>query len=297
MPALAAGGAALAVLWTPVGLIEMLIASTGLSEAVPAAAPPLGLTARLLIAGFAGVMVAALVSAMGKDGRAIMGADDEFGGRDSAAAKGENKMGFALSKLAALARGRTGADEGKPTLRRADAHPDAPARAPIFASRDFDGLDIFNRTATRAKAESDVVPIAAPVPMPVATMPSAPKPWEKAQDTGPRFATPVFLSPDLTPPTIETVPVIADAPAEPAIQPPAIAPLVPTEGLTISQLTARLERGLAQRAAALPTLAPRIIADMPVAESVAVRDTVETGIDEALAAALGTLRTMAARVR
>ena len=39
MAALAGVAAAVALLATPVGLLEMLVASSGLSEAVPAAAP------------------------------------------------------------------------------------------------------------------------------------------------------------------------------------------------------------------------------------------------------------------
>jgi hypothetical protein len=313
MAALAAGGAALAVLWTPVGLMEMMVASTGLSEALPAAAPPLGLTARLMMAGFAALMAAGLVSVAGRDAGKEIDVDEIWGGRDNAA-KGENKMGFALSKLAAFARGRV---DGKPTLRRADAHPDAPARAPIFASRDFDGLDIFNRAASRAKAQGEAAPFsaAASIAAPAPSMSAVRKPWEQPEEAGPRFAPPAFLSPDLTPPepvamsaAFNHVSVKAGDPSafadvatepapEPAIELPTIEPLVPTEGLTITQLTARLERGLAQRAGALPLRSPRVIADMPVAASVPVREAVEPQADEALAAALGTLRTMATRSR
>ena len=60
MAALAGVAAAVALLATPVGLLEMLVASSGLSEAVPAAAPPLGVTARLMMAGFVGLLIAGL---------------------------------------------------------------------------------------------------------------------------------------------------------------------------------------------------------------------------------------------
>lgn len=272
LAALAGAGAALAILWTPVGVIEMLVASTGLSEAIPAAAPPLGLNARLLIAAFAALMAVGLVWSMGKKG-----------GRKHAPAKGERKMGFALSKLTAFARGRSTRDvsaESRPTLRRADAHPDAPARAPIFANRDFDGLDIFNRVASRARSEGqpDLAMPAAPEAPEVPPLPTMALP--EPLQSEPRFG-----------PAPE--PQSMSAPVAPA------APSAPIETLSLVELTERLERGLAQRAATAPAARNRgmMIADMPVAAAVPVRDAVEPDTDEALRAALGTLRTMAARTR
>lgn len=256
MAALAGAGAALAIIWTPVGVIETLVASTGLSEAIPAAAPPLGLNARLLIAAFAALMAVGLVWSMGMKS-----------GRKHAPAKGDRKMGFALSKLTAFARGRSRgmSADSRPALRRADAHPDAPARAPIFANRDFDGLDIFNRVAGRARAEGQ----------PAVAMPSVPE-------------TP---SPSISaePERLQPEPRFGPAPAP-----------APTGHLSLTQLTERLERGLAQRVAAAAAPAPTdrgVIADMPVAAAVPVRDAVEPDTDEALRAALGTLRIMAARTR
>ena len=78
MAALAGVAAAVALLATPVGLLEMLVASSGLSEAVPAAAPPLGVTARLMMAGFVGLLIAGAFAAI-RDPRQ---AEDE---RDTAA--------------------------------------------------------------------------------------------------------------------------------------------------------------------------------------------------------------------
>ena len=144
MAALAGVAAAVALLATPVGLLEMLVASSGLSEAVPAAAPPLGVTARLMMAGFVGLLIAGAVAAV-RDPRQAEDERDTDGRQQSA--QGARQMGFAFSKLTALARGRatpTGVAEA-PALRRADAHPDAPPRPPIFASRDFDGVEIFAR--------------------------------------------------------------------------------------------------------------------------------------------------------
>jgi len=76
-------------------------------------------------------------------------------------------------------------------------------------------------------------------------------------------------------------------------QPPARAPL--GEHLSIADLTARLEQGLAQRKRiARPA---SVLADMPVQPAVPVRDHVEQDTDEALRLALNTLRSMTGRAR
>jgi hypothetical protein len=85
-------------------------------------------------------------------------------------------------------------------------------------------------------------------------------------------------------------PLFATEPTAEQIRP---APL-PTHGLSIGELTDRLERGLAQRSRKMS--APTgTIADMPVAPAVPVRASVEQDQDEALRAALGALRSMTGR--
>jgi len=150
---LAALGAGLLLFSLPVGLVETVVASSGLSEAIPAAAPPLGPKARLLFAGFGAAMVLGLAWAGQRERRVALLTHDKQG-RESGAA-GVSEMGFALSKLNWLSRGRS---KTGPALRRSDSHPDAPARAPIFASRDFGGLDIFTRTAPPAEEEAQAAP-------------------------------------------------------------------------------------------------------------------------------------------
>ncbi|MBB3983363.1 hypothetical protein GGR44_003051 [Sphingobium fontiphilum] len=308
---LAGAAAALAVLTIPVGLLEMVVASTGLSEAFPAAAPPLGWKARLIVAAFAGLMAVAAIAAIGRN-------HDEKSGRG--AAKGDRKMGFAFSRLTALARGRRTAG---PVLRRADAHPDAPAREPIFASRDFEGLDIFRR----ARAEGQAQPH--PMEMPHAPLPCsreelgapaqiadfAPQPAFRspapvvAQEPvapTPGFGTPVdvrdsdAVAPE--PAAFDAALPAASAEPEPAGPPPfampegeaSAPPAQPLEGLSVAQLTERLERGLAHRHASVAGRAP-VLADLPPAAPVPVREDVEPEVDAALAAALGALRGLAAR--
>lgn len=319
--ALAGAGAAIALLSMPVGLIETVVASSGLSEAIPAAAPPLGAKARWLMAGFSALMALGVVAAVRWDRTGD--APVEIGKGRTRGVQGARKMGFAFSKLTALARGRTAPPMGAdaPILRRADAHPDAPARPPIFASRDFQGLDIFARAEPARRkmalpAESD-----ADVATPAIGLARSGMSEEEAR--APAFARPPFVQPSLAEPAADqpmalTRAVAEDAPFEdvevelsasealapepvdvlppasvPSAQAPSFAPL-PTQGLSITQLTERLERGLAQRARATgrPMGAARVIADMPVAPAVPVREAVAQDIDEALRAALGTLRTM-----
>ncbi|WP_300113323.1 hypothetical protein [Sphingobium sp.] len=302
MAALAGVAAAVALLATPVGLLEMLVASSGLSEAVPAAAPPLGVTARLMMAGFVGLLIAGAFAAI-RDPRQAEDKRDTDGRQQSA--QGARQMGFAFSKLTALARGRatpTGVAEA-PALRRADAHPDAPPRPPIFASRDFDGVEIFARPDAKRRPL-----VVAPEPEARSVVPMqgfaarSPDDMAKEDQPVPAFARPV----DLAEPTAEPSAFRADTeqPAalrddEPADHEPVEAarpaPLpLPTHGLSVAELTDRLERGLASRRRATP--AP-VLADMPVAPAVPVRDSVAPDADEALRAALGTLRTMAERRR
>jgi hypothetical protein len=300
MAALAGGGAVLVVLSTPVALLEMLIASAGVSEMLPAAAPPLGLTARLLIAVFAGLMAIGIAWT-------VTGTTNRRAPADGRA-QGDRKMGFALSKLTALARGRSASTplaQVAPILRRADAHPDAPARAPIFASRDFGGLDIFTPATPVSRAIAVTPEPEAIMPAASLDMPRAPEPLDEAAlPCVPAFARPavdaalpsrLFAGPGFTPSFAEAPQAQGPAPL------PAVAPVMPADprplaSLSITELTERLERGLHHRGS--PSVAARearVLADMPVATPVPVSPTVEPDVDDALRAALGALRTLAAR--
>ncbi|WIA56340.1 hypothetical protein N6H05_00450 [Sphingobium sp. WTD-1] len=363
----AAGGGALVVLTLPVGWVEMLVASSGLSETIPAAGPPLGMKARLLLAGFAALMSVGIVAAVRRNGSDAPHRRLRISGRRHPDAQGARKMGFAFAKLTALARGRNvpAAEEAAPTQRRADAHPDAPPRPPIFASRDFGGADIFARpesgrrrlvvdsdpvepvTATVVRMETpaafamptpheeapvedmaiapapgfsrpfDAMPTLSAVPIPLGRAPFAPpedaifEPWEEE-------AAAEFAAFDEEPTDIAPEPIVEQAHAfvpEPVIEEPIQAfdpapepaPFVPRaeaspaptprsiDSLSITELTERLERALVQRGR--PATAPRVIADMPIASAVPVREAVSEDVEDALRAALGTLRTMTGRPR
>ena len=171
---------------------------------------------------------------------------------------------------------------GRPALRRADAHPDAPARTPIFASRDFDGLDIFPRIAP-ARVEPGEQEKAADQPV-VVTLPLPASQTMSAPDVSDAdFEEVVEVAQSATP--VETSAQSAPPPSPPQAEP-----------MTLADLTARLERGLAQRERHAPG-GRGVIADMPVEQAVPVRERVEDEVDQALRAALGTLRAMAGRTR
>lgn len=251
-PAILSGLAvAMILLAMPVGFVETVVASSGLSEAWSAAGPPLGMKARLLLAAFGAIM------AMGF----VWTSQERDKGRRNGVA-GVDKMGFALSKLGWLSRRRTTATPRG--LRRADAHPDAPVRAPIFASRDFGGIDIFPRPAVPTPpADGDEATI---LPLPrLRSQQVVDAEFEEIVDPAP------------------VVPELAPEPA-PAARP-----------LSIAELTARLESGLARRTRVAQ--GGGTLADMPVEPAVPVRDHVEQDVDQALRAALSALRELTDRPR
>lgn len=274
-PAVLAGLAvAMILLVMPAGVIETVVASSGLSEAWPAAAPPLGLKARLLIAGFGALMV--MGCAWFRAGPVPMKED-----RRCRSVTGVSDMGFALPKLNWLSRSRpTGASRiSRPLTRRADAHPDAPARAPIFASRDFGGLEIFPRIAPARGEQPDM----GQAEEQAIILTSLPVVEESTQVSEPVEA------------EFEAISDNASGPAQldmgQCVSPASDLP-------SLAELTARFEKGLVERVRGTRTaVAGSVIADMPVEQRVPVRERVEDDVDQALRTALGTLKAMAERTR
>ena len=121
---------ALSFVAMPIGVIENMAVDSGVASILTAAAPPLGLTARLAVAFFAG---------------AIAGGIIWFGLR------------LVVGARAVVIRHGEGED-GVPVLRRADAHPDAPARRPVFANSDLGTpfLDVKAEPSGEAEAEAEV---------------------------------------------------------------------------------------------------------------------------------------------
>lgn len=245
-------------------------------------------------------------------------------------------MGFALSRLTGLTRRRVRdvpAVDDMPVLRRADAHPDAPPRRPIFAASEFGEAGMFAQPEAREAPdereapeecaplmegeameepetmEEDAIPLSteaafeAPSPATAGDMPRAmPRIAEQVEDSRPGAVPLVPAAEDARDPAgfaplaAPVPPPHVEEPVQAVAEPRSPAPL---DGLTIAELTERFERGLARRRTApveAPrTAAPRVLADIPPASPVAVKPEVDLDVDQALQAALGRLRQMSGR--
>lgn len=176
-------GAALVIATLPHVYLENLVGLTGLSEFVPAAAPPLGNTARSLIAIAAGLVSAsAIYFILNRKGDPDMGvalreqiiaSEAEQAERDLEAEAGKSR--FAMPKLAFNAKSLTRflkkpkkkPAEKKvmdladlPMLRDGDRHPDAPPRRPIFADS-----DLGTPLAAEIPSFEQEAPVAEPAPV------------------------------------------------------------------------------------------------------------------------------------
>jgi hypothetical protein len=237
LPSLVAGASglivAIAIAVVPMWRIETVVSDTGLPALLPIAAPPLGWTARAAL-----MLVAALAVAV--------------------------PVWIALTLLAvrrpvALPAVDEVVEEAPPSVRRADAHPDAPPRPPVRAARDLGMPFLDPVAATEAELElpRDLnTPMAMFDPEALPMVPAAPPP---------------AVRPLFRPPPVDVEP---EAEPEPAPPPPPVEPS-PTPTPELSELIDRLDRGLQRRRG-----------DRPVSAGP------ETG-NAGLASALGALRRMA----
>ncbi len=247
-----AGGllAAIGVLVISSDTLETLVWTTGVAALVPAAAPPLGMVARVLLALGSGLLVGALLwSSL-----------------------------FLLFGPGGFLVRRAPREDGVPVVRRADAHPDAPPRKPMSAADLGTPMMELGIGANGARDERTIpadldLPLAAfdpkailPVPMepvrpvaplaqpmvaPVVEMPRsaepatfvtapAPKPVERPVE--------IALEQDAPEPVYEAAPepmpeMIAPTPIARPGRPPA----EPTTPPTIEALLLRLEQGALKR--------------------------------------------------
>ncbi len=154
-----AGGiaAALVIATLPHVYLENIIGVTGLSEIIPAAAPPLGNTARGLIAVMAGMISTSAIYLFLNHKPKFLGGgsdmslairknlttdaiDDGRGGKSRFTAPKWNLSAKSLTKFLKKPKkvaGQVTDLRDLPDIRSADRHPDAPARHPIFASSDL----------------------------------------------------------------------------------------------------------------------------------------------------------------
>lgn len=304
LPVALLGGAALGLVTAagfalvPGDMLARVILRSGIPAIIAAAEPPLGITARIVLALAGGGIVAllswfALFLVLGSR-TLVMG-----------------------SGAAVQADGDT--DDSVPVLRRADAHPDAPSRRPVFANRDLGTpfLDVRARPAHEAglalPPEPAPLPMAhAPMDLPVdlgmtlsafdpgaiglpippmaaAVAPSPPQPLVAPSLVSPAERPQVF-EPTERFETFELTPMVRSDPAQPAAAPQpsaAYSPAVSAEPdrqprdtqATITALLERLERGVTQLDSRAPSPAAK-------------RD---ARTDDRLQETLGTLRRMATR--
>jgi len=248
-------GVAAACALMPAAMLESFVMGSGLPAVVAAAEPPLGATARLMVAGGAG----GLVALFGWFGLYLI-----LGSRGLTVGKATESD-----------------DETVPVLRRADAHPDAPARAPLLATRDLGTPFLEIVAAEKAPAAApEVTPLFAPrpveqelpadleqplaafdphaipeIPMPPAVSVPPLRPRPAVFDSSERFE------------TFELTPVRRSAPP-PRLRPaPRPAPVAEQESIatpktdaTIHALLDRLEKGVTRRGIAAgpePEVNPR----------------------------------------
>ncbi len=275
------GGIAAAVLVAfvftilPQDMLEDWTWNSGIAALIPVAQPPLGVTARAILALGFGVIAAAVVwSSL----YLLFGPGGFFAPRAPAA-------------------------DGVPVLRRADSHPDAPARRPISAAADFgdpvptpvlppvpplvrdlpDDLDqplaAYDPHAILPAPREPVRPVGALIARPVSDSDTPPAPVVASPEPTPPLRIepqpPVDLPVETPAPTVAiTPPVVVTAepvsprrieaeprPDAPAIAPPAPLPVpsTPAAGApsvpgiaddsspSIETLLARLERGARRR--------------------------------------------------
>lgn len=222
---LAALGGAGAGALMPVDMLELASRISGLARVLPAATPPLGETARIVFIGLCGVGVAGFSALLSPwKTRANRGNTED------------TIMTFMASKFSALfRRGMKRIDmtddmanlepeiELAPSVRRADAHPDAPPRAPLMVSRDLAGeTSPLVDEEPRGPIVEDITGL---------SMPRAPEPlpWEAIETEMSRLLENVRYR------AVEPAPSIPEEETGAAAEP------------TIRDLTERLERGIARR--------------------------------------------------
>lgn len=193
--AMATGGAAIAAIaamFVPTGIWETLTGSTGVSEMIPATAAPLGDTARALIAFAFGALTFAILAVMLlRKNRApkqsviaqpeieteAEGAAEpvwieptleaEIADADEEEAEKSSLLSRLRDRISAFAAARRGAGEitdleDLPKLRSGDAHPDAPPRRPLLATRDLvdpveaEALPVESISAIAEEVEAEV---------------------------------------------------------------------------------------------------------------------------------------------
>ncbi len=247
-------GAALVVATLPHVYLENIIGATGLSEIIAAAAPPLGNTARGLIAVMAGLVAAsAIYFFINRNTNSVKG-DADMGlalpkfsvSDDSVEDAGKAKFSmskFSLKKLLQKPKPRKKDDRvmdlaDLPKLREADSHPDAPARRPIFAEADLgaplaEQIKPFEQQEEKQSVAEPQAPATAETrPVPFMTEKSLPA---LSAEEPPLDLSGRVTAPGTRAPVDKPQPVASKSAAEPEED---------MSSLSIAQLADRLESGL-----------------------------------------------------
>ena len=238
-----AGGviAAVGVMLSSGDALEALVSDTGIAALIPMAAPPLGATARAILALGAGVLVAAILwSSL-----------------------------YLLFGPGGVFAGTRPREDGVPVIRRADAHPDAPPRKPMSAADLGTPLMEVGVAGAADGAARDERAIPADLDLPLAAYdPKAmrPVPMEPARPVAP-LAQPTMVAPviemsptaepetfvtapvpkPVEPPVVETSQSVEEVSAPTPIARPLRAQAEPTTPPTIETLLQRLEQGALRR--------------------------------------------------
>lgn len=236
-------GAALAMIVIVLALavpgwrLEQAVSESGLPAVLPAAAPPLGATARAAIGFF---------------GAVLMGGGGWLATR--LAMEVRPKVRRRRSKRPVL-----DASASSPAIRRADAHPDAAPRPPVLAASEL-GVPLWDDAPTPAPVAAAPIERSLPddLDQPLAAfdpdaIPEKPMPM-------PRFAPherieTFELAPP--PPARQQAAALTVAATQPADDPL----VAPGTDATIQSLLDRLERGVARRTTRSPAPRPRAIDD------------------------------------
>jgi hypothetical protein len=254
LAALMAAAAAFVTYAMPDHIFSQLVVASGLPSLVAAAQPPLGMTARAAALAAGAVLSFAAVFALL---RAL----------DRASAVRPRMAGIEAPAEA-------------PRLRRADAHPDAPARRPLLAGRDL---------------SEPVEPIEAPAP-------EAFEEGEEPADSAPRPLPSFLVVEDSGEPGVEAEPLLLEEPAADSID--ALVSQLPEvaeegEAEPIPNLMRRLEFGLArrERAAAAGSEQPEALpeSEAPKSSEAPAPAAVEPQVGHRLRNAIDGLQKMAAR--
>jgi hypothetical protein len=164
--------ASVATMFVPAAILESFTGATGLSEMIPAAAAPLGDTARALIAfgvgAFTLAVLAYLLLRQERAPRIVVpeSVPTSFDDMQEVTSFKDRLARIAMPKMP----WNKGDDDitelaDLPKLRNGDSHPDAPPRRPLVASEDLPTLDAgtiaFGQPATEDAAPNDAQDIEA----------------------------------------------------------------------------------------------------------------------------------------